>query len=163
MTTSGVSLEQLSPHISSAPTFFYLLTFADPLPSPFTHPKRFLAHPYTLYFIGLVAALVAGVGMVSLDLVYGIFWSKAITVDGVTPDVIVSRSDTSAGIIALVGIVMCLGTWLFLTCCGYMLHLKEEPRTDYFILSSLRGKPPPLDASPTRLRSLDNDARRLLL
>ena len=111
----------------------------------------------------LVAALVAGVGMVSLDLVYGIFWSKAITVDGVTPDVIVSRSDTSAGIIALVGIVMCLGTWLFLTCCGYMLHLKEEPRTDYFILSSLRGKPPPLDASPTRLRSLDNDARRLLL
>ncbi len=126
---SEVDLQRLTPHVSSYWTFFYLLSFGSssaaspyPLPSLLHTPKGFFQHPWVLYGLGLIAAIIAGLGMVSLDLVYGIYWSATLTRPDPTYNLIRQVSNTAAGIIALCGIGQCIGTWLFLTCCEYPSH-----------------------------------------
>ncbi|KDN36704.1 hypothetical protein K437DRAFT_265240, partial [Tilletiaria anomala UBC 951] len=129
---SEADLQRFAPHHSALPMFFYLFSFAPPLlPPPSSSSKistvgrvrALVTHPLTLYLLGVFAALVAGIGMVSLDLIYGRLWSNSITRAGSTPHTIQSKSDLSAGLIAAVGLVQCLATWLFLTCFSAGAHL----------------------------------------
>ncbi|SPO26188.1 related to multidrug resistance protein 1 [Ustilago trichophora] len=64
------------PHRTRLPTFFYLFSFCPAVPSPIQSPRAFFRHPGVLYAIGFVAALLAGCGMPSLDLLYGIYTNR---------------------------------------------------------------------------------------
>lgn len=124
---STAAVAGLQAHKTRAPTLFYLLSFGTPPPSPFRSPRAFATHPWTLYAFGVFTAVISGVGMVSLDLIYGRVWTNAIAVEGASQQTIFDKSNLSAGLIAIVGLVQCIATWLFLTCCAYML---PEPRVE---------------------------------
>ncbi|PWN46891.1 P-loop containing nucleoside triphosphate hydrolase protein [Violaceomyces palustris] len=111
----------LEPHSSRLPDFLYLLSFCPPLPNPFLSPLAFATHPGVLYLVGTLSACLAGLGMPSLDLLYGL-WTNGITPQDASPDQITGRSDLVAWIMALVGLGMFLFCWLFLACFSTASH-----------------------------------------
>lgn len=73
-------------HQSSLPLPLYLLSFSPPFPTPtqsLSHPSLFFHHPYTLYALGTLAAISAGVKRPLNGLVYGNVWLNEITREGV--------------------------------------------------------------------------------
>lgn len=76
-------------HRSSLPLPLYLLSFAPPFPSfsyTVQHPLQTLRHPYTLYSIGALAAILAGIQQPVNGLLYGSYWLKNITEDGASEE-----------------------------------------------------------------------------
>lgn len=108
--------ETLERHESKTPIFFYLLTFAPPLPSPWHAPRKFIQHPWTMYALGTVFAIIAGFSSFPvLDMVYGLYWSNRITYDASVQDI--RHASNFAGIILLATAASCLiFTWLFQIC-----------------------------------------------
>ncbi|WWD00806.1 hypothetical protein V866_007743 [Kwoniella sp. B9012] len=94
----------LQPHHSSLSNFLYILSFAPPVPSPLRRPAAFLTHPYTLYTIGTVAALVAGVSLPGYDIVFG-YWTNGVNDTNTS---IITRGDQSGWIMTIIGIVTVL-------------------------------------------------------
>lgn len=47
----------LQRHKSSLPTFLYLLSFCEKVPSPFSSFKSFARHPGVIYFVGFITAV----------------------------------------------------------------------------------------------------------
>ena len=107
--------ETLRPHTSNLPDFFYLLSFAPPLASPLRSPGAFLLHPWVLYAIGTVAAVIGGFASFPvLDLIYGLYWSNRISYSA--PAGQIRDASNFAAIILIVTAVACLVcTWVFQT------------------------------------------------
>jgi len=55
---------------SRLPGPLWLLTFAPAYPSIFRDFKGNLSHPYTLYVVGTITALISGVGIPAFDIIY---------------------------------------------------------------------------------------------
>jgi len=55
---------------SRLPGPLWLLTFAPAYPSIFRDLKGNLSHPYTLYVVGIITALISGVGVPAFDIIY---------------------------------------------------------------------------------------------
>ncbi|KAN0061083.1 hypothetical protein ACQY0O_006818 [Thecaphora frezii] len=130
-TSRTVHVEPLQSHRSRLPDFLYLLSFCPPLPSPVRQPRAFISHPGVLYFTGFCSALVAGLGMPSLDLLYGIYTDR-ITPDAATPSQIRDSGSYIGWIMAVVGIGELLFAWLFLACFSSASHsLSQRLRHAY--------------------------------
>lgn len=115
-TTTSDPDDPLRRHRSSLPTFLYPLSFAPPLPNPLKHPKPFLLHPYTLYFFGLVNAIIAGAVLPASGLVYG-WWTNGITDAEGTSRSQSTRSGSAGWVMTVLGVVCLVTSWLFLMCC----------------------------------------------
>jgi ATP-binding cassette subfamily B (MDR/TAP) protein 1 len=109
-------LQTLHRHHSRLPGGLYLLSFCPPVPSPFSSPRAFVQHPGVLYACGFVSAVIAGMGILSLDILYGTVWTAGITGPGVTPEQIRSVSTRTAWIMAIVSGIYFIFCWLFLAC-----------------------------------------------
>jgi ATP-binding cassette subfamily B (MDR/TAP) protein 1 len=107
---------QLEPHTSSLPNALYILSFAPPVPSPFRRPRAFISHPYILYTVGTLAAMVAGVGLPAFDIVFG-YWTNGIANLGTPPSAIKARGNEAGWIMTIVGVVTVICFSTFLTCC----------------------------------------------
>lgn len=103
-------------HESKSSSFFYLLSFAPPLPSPFRSFRGFITHPYILYAIGLGGAIAGGFASFPvLDLVYGLYWSNRIT--GAATSSEIQAASNFAGIILLcTAAATLIFTWIFQSC-----------------------------------------------
>lgn len=110
------SRETLESHHSSLPAFLYLLSFAPTVPSPIRTPREFFRHPYIMYTIGLLAAILGGFASFPvLDLIYGLYWSNRISYSA-SPDVIRHASNFSAIILISTAAATLICTWVFQTC-----------------------------------------------
>jgi ATP-binding cassette subfamily B (MDR/TAP) protein 1 len=112
----------LSPHTSSLPTFFYILSFSPPIPSPFRKPREFIHNPKILYMVGTVAACIAGVGLPAFDIVTG-WWTNYVNRDGIPSELVLTRGSQAGWIMTIIGVVYILAFTLFMTCCEYPSHL----------------------------------------
>ena len=118
-------------HRTRLPDFFYLFSFCPPVPSPLRSPRAFLRHPGVLYAIGFVAALLAGCGMPSLDLLYGIYTNR-VTPSSASPQQIRDASSYVGWVITIVGFCEFLLAWLFLACFSTASHdLTQRLRHSY--------------------------------
>ncbi|EST08563.1 ABC transporter-like protein [Kalmanozyma brasiliensis GHG001] len=118
-------------HRTRLPTFFYLLSFCPPVPSPFTRPRAFFKHPGVLYVIGFIAALLAGCGLPSLDLLYGVYTNR-ITPSSSTPEDIRAAASYIGWIVTIVGFSEFLLAWCFLACFSTASHdLTQRLRHTY--------------------------------
>jgi ATP-binding cassette subfamily B (MDR/TAP) protein 1 len=97
---------------------FYLLSFAPSFPAPLQNYRAALAHPYTLYAIGTIAAIVAGIGLPAFDLLYG-YWTNGITAAGAEPSAINSRGSQTGWLMAIVAVVTLTSFVIFLGCCKH--------------------------------------------
>lgn len=113
-------LTELAPHESKLPNFLYILSFAPLVPSPFRKPRAFISHPYTLYILGTLAAMVAGVGLPAFDIVFG-YWTNGISRVGTSSQDIQSRGNTAGWIMTMIGVVTIACFSAFLTCCEYSI------------------------------------------
>lgn len=112
----------LQEHRSSLPDFFYLLSFAPPLPSLFKQPRAFFRHPIILYAIGFVTAIFSGFASFPvLDLLYGLYWSNGISY-AATPAVIREKSNFPAIIAIVTAAVLLLASWVFQVCCELLAY-----------------------------------------
>lgn len=66
------SSSHLVQHSSKSSLFFYYFSFCPPFP-PLGKPREVLQHPLTLYFLGIICAVLAGLAFPALDLLYGIW------------------------------------------------------------------------------------------
>jgi hypothetical protein len=105
---------------SKLPGPLYILSFAPPFPRITQNPLGTLTHPYTLYIIGILAALVAGVGLPAFDIIYG-YWTTGITNSYDSNEAIASRGQHAGWLMTIVGFVT-LGSFIaFLGCCKWGL------------------------------------------
>lgn len=116
----------LKKHASNLPNWLYILSFAPPVPSPIHQTRQFISHPYTLYAIGTVAALVAGVGLPVYDIVLG-YWADGIRKPGVSAGFILGKGDMAGWLMAVVGAVFVITFTTFATCCKPYPH--SDPYT----------------------------------
>lgn len=131
--------QELRPHRSRLPLALYLLSFAPPF-----HPRSadvtwrdIVSHPYVLYAFGVLAALPAGVTRPALNLMYG-YWTTGVTAKGATPGDITARGIQVGWIMAMVGVVMLLCSWIFLACCR-CCHLAFSLLSSHCAIDSLRS------------------------
>ena len=119
-------------HVSKWPDIFYLFSFAEPLPAPWRRPLQFLQHPYFLYFIGSISALVSGSCMSGVDLLYGT-WSQngSLHSDNMGPHM--DFNNKLAMAMVLVGVCSFLTNFLFLVLMSTSTHkLSQGLRRTYF-------------------------------
>jgi ATP-binding cassette subfamily B (MDR/TAP) protein 1 len=114
--------ERLQPHRSNLPLFFYLLSFAPGFSvNGFTSKRggswtESFSHPYVLYGVGTIAALLAGLAFPAFDILYG-YWTTGITAAGATDGEITARGRQAGWIMAVVAFVIFVTTWAFPVCC----------------------------------------------
>lgn len=108
----------LALHTSKLPTWLYILSFAPPVPSPFRHPREFAGNPKVLYFVGAIAACIAGVGLPALDIVAG-WWTNYVNRDDIPPSLTLAKGSQAGWIMTIVGVVYLFSFTLFMTCCEY--------------------------------------------
>ena len=108
----------LTAHRSSLPNSLYILSFAAPVPSPLRQPRKFITHPYVLYTIGTIAALLGGLGLPAFDITFG-YWTNGIRHADSAPSAILARGEHAGLIMTLVGIAVVVLVTTFLTCCEW--------------------------------------------
>ncbi|EPQ28417.1 uncharacterized protein PFL1_04244 [Pseudozyma flocculosa PF-1] len=135
-TSRTVHVAPLRSHSSRLPDFLYLLSFCPPLPSPISQPRAFCAHPGVLYFVGLLSALIAGLGMPSLDLLYGIYTNRITPADATSQD-IVDGGSFVGWVITVCGIGELIFAWLFLACFSSASHSLTQRLRHAYVASVL--------------------------
>ncbi|KAK0531811.1 hypothetical protein OC835_003549 [Tilletia horrida] len=104
--------ERLIRHESNAPLFLYLFSFADRFP-----PHSFIdfcTHPYTLYAIGALSAVLSSATIPALDLNYG-YWVNAVSSVDISSAERTYISNRTAGISAGLGLANCIFTTIYFT------------------------------------------------
>lgn len=154
--SNSVSLP-LDQHQTRLPTFLYLLSFCPKVPSPVASPRAFIAHPGVLYGIGLTSAVLAGLGIPALDLLYGKVWTRKITGPDASGDEIRSASNLVAWIMAVITVAylsesVCASlsyslhlirflpavfSWLFLICFSSAAQLLSERLRHAYVAACL--------------------------
>jgi hypothetical protein len=94
---------ELRHHRSRLPLGLYILSFAPPF-SERKSWKATLTHPYVLYTLGFLAAVPAGVGMVSNNLLFG-YWTTLVTAGNATKGQIEGTGNQMGWILTLLGAV----------------------------------------------------------
>ncbi|WFD33024.1 ABC-type xenobiotic transporter [Malassezia sp. CBS 17886] len=124
--------EWLPVHRSSLPGTLYLLSFARPVPSLWRSPVAFVSHPYMMYVLGTLCALVAGANITGIDLLYGV-WTFSTETGRDTPASAKSYSAELAWITVLLGVLTLFTSWGFLTFYSMAAHeLTHSLRYSYF-------------------------------
>lgn len=115
--------ERFKPHRSSLPLFLYLLSFAatgedrrDATPNKKRSWKEIRSHPYVLYGIGILTAILAGMAFPAFDILYG-YWTTGITASTATDSQITARGSQAGWIMTIVGFTIFLTSWAFPICC----------------------------------------------
>lgn len=114
--------ERLLPHRSNLPLFFYLLSFAPAFSITGLTSKRggswkeTFSHPYVLYGVGTIAALLAGLAFPAFDILYG-YWTTGITAAGATDEEVTARGRQAGWIMVIAAFVIFVTTWAFPVCC----------------------------------------------
>ncbi|WRT65273.1 uncharacterized protein IL334_002216 [Kwoniella shivajii] len=103
----------LTRHTSGLPNALYILSFAPPCPSLFRDPRGFIHHPFVLYGIGTICALIAGVSLPAFDIVTG-YWTNGINSSDTS--LITSRGSETGWIMTIVGVVTLISFATFITC-----------------------------------------------
>jgi len=103
---------------SRLPGPLWILSFAPPFPRISRDPVGAITHPYTLYVIGILTALIAGVGLPAFDILYG-YWTTGITDYGSTNDAIYARGQHAGWLMTVVAFVTLFSYIAFLSCCEY--------------------------------------------
>jgi hypothetical protein len=107
---------------SKLPGPLYILSFAPPFPRITQKPIGAITHPYTLYAVGILTALIAGVGLPAFDIIYG-YWTTGITNSYDSNEAIASRGQHAGWLMTIVGVVT-LGSFIaFLGCCKWGLFV----------------------------------------
>lgn len=122
----------IDPHRSALPNSLYLLSFAEPLPTPWRSPWKFVTHPYVCYAVGVVCALASGAPIAAIDIIYG-YWTQNAThnVDNLEPAM--PYNNRLAWITVTVGTHAFVTSFLFLVLLPYAAHkLTEGLRREYF-------------------------------
>lgn len=112
-------LTQIGPHRSRLPLVLYLLSFGRSQATGCPSWRTTRSHPYTLYAIGTVAALLAGLTHSAWGLVYG-YWTRGMT-GGLTEDQLLDRGKQAGWIMAIIGLWSLVLTCVYMMCCEYRL------------------------------------------
>ncbi|PWN43022.1 P-loop containing nucleoside triphosphate hydrolase protein [Ceraceosorus guamensis] len=127
-------LETLRPHRSSLPTTLYLLSFCPKLSY---RPREFFRHPGVIYALGFFSALVAGLGILSLDILYGVVWTAQISGPDVSDSVIRSSSNRTAWIMTICACIYFVFCWVFLACFSSASHQLTQRLAHAYVASCL--------------------------
>lgn len=108
---------KLAVHHSRLPLFLYLLSFGRWERKNSASLKTCLSHPYTLYALGTLAAILAGLTLSAWGLVYG-YWTRGMT-DGVTESDMLDRGKQAGWIMAIIGLWSLTLTCVYMICCEF--------------------------------------------
>jgi hypothetical protein len=120
--SNEINHDTLRPHRSRLPLSLYLLSFAPSIRGKRKQPpqesswRQTFSHPYTLYALGTLAALPAGLAFPALDLLYG-YWTTGVTELEASSGQITGRGNQVGWIMTVVGFSILFLTWAFLACC----------------------------------------------
>lgn len=130
--SNEISNDTLRPHRSRLPLSLYLFSFAPSIrgkPKTSTQTstqtstwRQTFSHPYTLYALGTLAALPAGLAFPALDMLYG-YWTTGVTDPNASAGQVTGRGSQVGWIMTVVGFCILFLTWAFLACCKYRFPL----------------------------------------
>lgn len=108
--TGDTSGQPIRHHRSQLPLALYLLSFAPPFRSQSDANWRdTMPHPYVLYAIGLLAAILAGAISPAVNFASG-YWFTGMLEKDATPDELIGRGAQVAWIFAAIAILMFFST-----------------------------------------------------
>lgn len=110
---------QIAPHYSRLPLLLYLLSFGHSKTNASSSWKTWLSHPYTLYAMGTVAAILAGLTHSAWGLVYG-YWTRGMT-GGLTEKQMLERGKQAGWLMTIIGLWSLVLTCVYMMCCEYKL------------------------------------------
>jgi hypothetical protein len=117
-------LTQIGPHRSRLPLVLYLLSFGRSQATGCPSWRTTRSHPYTLYAIGTVAALLAGLTHSAWGLVYG-YWTRGMT-GGLIEDQLLDRGKQAGWIMAIIGLWSLVWTCVYMMCCEYRFAQADQ-------------------------------------
>jgi hypothetical protein len=116
--SSASSYQDIRPHHSELPLALYLLSFAPPFRplAPNVTWKESLSHPYLLYGVGMIAAILAGIAEPAMNVVYG-HWTTGVTDKAAGRGELKASGAQAGWLLVIIGTVTVLCGCTFLACC----------------------------------------------
>lgn len=115
---------QIAAHHSKLPLFLYLLSFGNAPTNDASSWKPRISHSYTLYAVGTIAAVLAGLTHAAWGLVYG-YWTRGMT-SGLDDGQLLHRGQQAGWLMAIIGLWSLVLTCVYMMCCEFKTLLYNE-------------------------------------